>query len=71
MNGMQPGRVYAILLAFFMLALGSGVVFFLSGMQSSSYVVTDGFQSSLRYIDQTRYDQYLVALAIILEHRSE
>lgn len=63
---MYPSRFYLIALLVFISAMALGALFFLSGMQSSSYILSDGVSLSLRYIDHPRYDRNLIGVIYAL-----
>lgn len=63
---MYPTRFYMIALLVFISAMALGALFFLSGMQSSSYILSDGVSLSLRYIDHPRYDRNLIGMIYAL-----
>ena len=52
MNGNQSAKIYMVAMLALLTALLVGAVFFLAGMQSSSYLVSNGAEYSLRFIDQ-------------------
>jgi len=55
MNQLQPVRFYIIVMVFFMGSLVFGGVYFLTGMETSSYLVTDGVNLTRYYIDRPGY----------------
>ncbi len=62
MNGSQSAKIYMVAMLALLTALLVGAVFFLAGMQSSSYLVSNGAEYSLQFIDQPRYEWHLVGL---------
>jgi hypothetical protein len=53
---------YILMLSVFLLALLLGAVYFITGMHTSSYMVSDGVGYALRYLDKPRYDRHLFGL---------
>lgn len=59
---MYPTRFYMLALLVFISAMALGALFFMSGMQSSSYVLSDGVSLSVKFIDLPRYDRNLIGV---------
>ena len=62
MNRGNGAAAYVIMMMVFLTALALGAVYFVTGMNASSYMVTDGVGYLLRFIDKPRYDRHLFGL---------
>lgn len=59
---MYPTRFHIILVGFFLAALIVGALFFVLGMDSASYLVSDGSGVGIHYIDKPSYDAHFQGL---------
>lgn len=59
LNRLQPVRFYVGLFAFLLAALVVATFYFLFGMATNSYIVSDGAQLATYYLDAPRYDNNL------------
>lgn len=62
MGFMQLTRFYIGVIGFFLAALVFAGLFFITGMNDASYLVSDGAGYGLHYIDKPRYDSHLQGL---------
>ncbi|MDH4246238.1 MAG: hypothetical protein OEW39_00290 [Deltaproteobacteria bacterium] len=62
MNQLQPVRFYIIVMVFFLGSLAFGGFYFLNGMETSSYLITDGVNLSRYYIDRQGYTTHFQGL---------
>ena len=63
---MVPSRFYIGIFLFFMAALLVGFLFFLTGMNESSYLVSDGVHYGIHFIDKPRHDYQVQGIIFTL-----
>lgn len=63
---MQPSRFYIALIGFFLAALVFAALYFVTGMNGTSYLVNDGAGYGLRYIDKPSYDANMQGLVFVI-----
>ena len=62
MNRGSSVSAYVILMLAFVAALALGSLYFITGMHASSYVITDGIEYTVRFINKPRYDRNLLGM---------
>ena len=66
MNRGSSVTAYVILMLAFVAALALGLLYFITGMHASSYVITDGIEYTQRFINKPRYDRNLLGMIYTL-----
>jgi hypothetical protein len=59
MNDTTPERFYMAVFALFIVAMGVGCFLFFMGMREATYLVSDGLNHTLHYLNKPRYDSNL------------